>query len=469
MVKINRRSFMKTALAAGAFPFLPGCSTFGRDKVRIACVGIGNRAAEVIECLERTGLYEFVALCDTDLDGEQCAKVLGKYASLPRFTDFRKMLDATAGMIDAVSVCTPDFSHFPALMAAMKRGLAVFSEKPLAHTFEECELLMAAERKYGIVTQMGNQGHSGVNYYQFKHYVETGVIDVSKLKRLVAHMNSARRWHKWNGRVSAFPTGEALPRGLDWDTWLGTASYHAYSKDYVGGEWRSWYDFGNGALGDWGAHTMDTMHRFFNLGLPTEVKIKSVKGWNPFVFPMQDTLLYTFEAAGRRPKIELEWYEGIKNLPTFGKGYKYITGKGIPASGAGTGAKKGQLRPGKYFELSDGTAWEGASHGNPILMCGESNEVPDYPFKDLPSKDPRLDHYVNFAKAVMGQDEAHSPFSIAAPLTEVFCLGCIAQRLNRGFKFDPVAKQVVGDETANRLLKGSEGTPRRGWEEFYRV
>ena len=69
----------------------------------------------------------------------------------------------------------------------------------------------------------------------------------------------------------------------------------------------------------------------------------------------------------------------------------------------------------------------------------------------------------------MGQDEAHSPFSIAAPLTEVFCLGCIAQRLNRGFKFDPVAKQVVGDETANRLLKGSEGTPRRGWEEFYRV
>ena len=283
MVKINRRSFMKTALAAGAFPFLPGCSTFGRDKVRIACVGIGNRAAEVIECLERTGLYEFVALCDTDLDGEQCAKVLGKYASLPRFTDFRKMLDATAGMIDAVSVCTPDFSHFPALMAAMKRGLAVFSEKPLAHTFEECELLMAAERKYGVVTQMGNQGHSGVNYYQFKHYVETGVIDVSKLKRLVAHMNSARRWHKWNGRVSAFPTGEALPRGLDWDTWLGTASYHAYSKDYVGGEWRSWYDFGNGALGDWGAHTMDTMHRFFNLGLPTEVKIKSVKGWNPFV------------------------------------------------------------------------------------------------------------------------------------------------------------------------------------------
>jgi len=467
---VSRRGFMKSALAAGAFPFLPGCATFGRDKVRIACVGIGNRAAEVIGCLEHAGLFEMVALCDTDLEGPQCAKVLAKYPSLPRFTDFRKMLDAVAGRIDAVTVCTPDFSHFPALMDAMRRGLAVFSEKPLAHTFEECELLMAAERKYGVVTQMGNQGHSGKNYYQFRHYVETGVIDVSKLSRLVAHMNSPRRWHKWNGKVAAFPTGEAMPKGLDWDTWLGTAAWHEYSKDYVQGEWRSWYDFGNGCLGDWGAHTMDTMHRFFSLGLPSEVKIKDVSGWNPFVFPMQDTLVYTFPAAGRRPKIDLEWYEGRTNRPKFGKGYKMLVpGGAIPASGAGTGTVKGELPPGKYFTLSDGTAWEGTSHANPILMCGDSNEVPDYPFKDLPNDDPRLDHYVNFARAVMGQEPANSPFSVTAPLSEVFCLGCIAQRLNRGFKFDPVAKHVVGDEAAERLLKGSEGTPRRGWEEFYRV
>ena len=95
----TRRGFMKTALAAGAFPFLPGCATFGRDKVRVACVGVGNRASEVIKCLEKTGLYEFVALCDTDLEGEQCANVLGRYPTLPRFTDFRKMLDAVGGRI----------------------------------------------------------------------------------------------------------------------------------------------------------------------------------------------------------------------------------------------------------------------------------------------------------------------------------------------------------------------------------
>ena len=102
-------------------------------------------------------------------------------------------------------------------------------------------------------------------------------------------------------------------------------------------------------------------------------------------------------------------------------------------------------------------------------MCGESNEVPDYPFKGVPGEDPRLNHYVNFVRAVMGQDEAHSPFSVAAPLSEVFCLGCIAQRLNRSLKFDPAKKQFVGDDEANALLKGSKGTPRKGWEEFYRV
>ena len=134
----------------------------------------------------------------------------------------------------------------------------------------------------------------------------------------------------------------------------------------------------------------------------------------------------------------------------------------IIAPGAGTGAVKGQLRPGKYFELSDGTAWQGGSHSSPISRCGDGGKVPSYP-------KPGSNHYANFLLAVMGREETRSPFSVTAPLSEVFCLGCIAQRLNRGFKFDPVAKRVVGDAEADALLKGSKGTPRKGWEEFYRV
>ena len=464
---IDRRMFLKGAVAAGAFPYLAKCSwarTFGPgDKVRLACVGIGQQAWGDIKQFQKTGLCEIVALCDTDLQGKQCAQALKTYPDAPRFTDFRKMLDAMAGKIDAVAVMTPDFSHFPALMAAIKRGLPVFSEKPLAHTFEECELLMKAAAKYGVATQMGNQGHSGANYYQFKHYVETGVIDVSKLTRLVAHMNNPRRWHKWNGKVSAFPTGEKMPRGLDWDTWLGTATYHEYSKDYVQGEWRSWYDFGNGALGDWGAHTMDTMHRFFELGLPTEVKIKDVGGWNPFVFPMQDTLVFSFAAKGKRPAIDLEWYEGRKNLPKLPAGHKSIAwGKDIPTAKGSTAKDVKGLAPGKFFCLSDGTAWQGGSHSSPISRCGDGGKPPAYPKSGS-------NHYANFLLAVMGREQTRSPFSVTAPLSEVFCLGCIAQRLNRGFKFDPVKKCVVGDDEANLLLKGSKGTPRMGWEEFYRI
>ena len=468
--QIGRRGFLKGIIAAGVFPHLAfarnGREFASGDKVRLACVGIGQRAWSDILEFEKTNLVEIVALCDTDLEGKQCEKALAKYPAAPRFTDFRKMLDAMEGKIDAVAVMGPDFSHFPALMDTMRRGLAVFSEKPLAHTFEECELLLAAAAKYGVVTQMGNQGHSGDNYWQFKEYVEKGIIDVSKLKRLVAHMNMPRRWHKWNGKVAAFPSGEKMPHGLDWDTWLGTAAFHEYSKDYVQGEWRSWYDFGNGCLGDWGAHTMDTMHRFFDLGLPSEVRIRDVQGWNPFVFPMQDTLTFRFAAKGRRPAIDLDWYEGVNNEPTLPDGYRRKGwSKDIPAAKGSTAEDaKSRLSPGKFFEMADGTFWQGSSHYAPIFMCNTDGKVPPYTRAKGKS-----DHYTNFFLAVMGREETRSPFSVAAPLCEVFCLGCIAQRLNRNIRFDPVAKRIVGDEEADALLKGSKGTPRKGWEEFYKV
>lgn len=191
MNTVSRRSFLQAALAAGAFPLLPVHGAFGRDKVRLACVGVGQQAWNDIQQFSKTGICEIAALCDTDIKfGRQCAAAKKRFPNVPQFTDFRKMLDAMEGKIDAVAVMNPDFSHFPALMGAMKRGLPVFSEKPLAHTFEECELLMAAAKKYKVATQMGNQGHSGDNYFQFRDYVQKGILDVSKLTRLVAHMNN---------------------------------------------------------------------------------------------------------------------------------------------------------------------------------------------------------------------------------------------------------------------------------------
>jgi hypothetical protein len=209
---------------------------------------------------------------------------------------------------------------------------------------------------------------------------------------------------------------------------------------------------------------MDTMHRFFDLGLPTEIRIKDVKGWNPYVFPMQDTLTFKFAAKGKRPAIDLDWYEGVTNKPTLPKGYRQLAwGSDIPAAKGSTAEDAVKnLIPGKFFEMKDGTVWQGGSHSSAIFMCGTDGKVPEYP-------KPGSNHYANFLLAVMGREETRSPFSVSSPLSEVFCLGVIAQRLNRGFAFDPVSKRVIGDEEADKLLKGSPNTPRKGWEEFYKV
>ena len=453
---MNRREFLKGAAAAGAMPLLPACFSPGsyaiNEKVRLACVGIGNQAWNDIRRFAGTGMCEIAGLCDTDLSGRQCAAALSAYPKAPRFTDFRRMLDALDGRIDAVAVMTPDHSHFPALMDAMRRGLAVFCEKPLAHSMREHELLLAMAKKSGVVTQMGNQGHSEANLYQFRHYVETGVIDPAKLVKLVAHMNNDRRWYKFGGKVSGLPAAEPLPEGLDWNAWLAGAADPGYSQKYMNGEWRSWYGFGSGCLGDWGAHTMDTMHRFFDLGLPVAVEISDVKGWNPFVFPLQDTLTFSFPAKGKRPAVDLEWREGIANLPELPSGYK-----------KGFSLKEGSfVKPGKIIRLSDGTAWQGSSHGSTLFRC-DDGFAPDYP---APKTGPSS-HYENFLKSVAGLERPNSPFEVAVPLCEVFSIGIVAQRLNRGFGFDPVAKTAPHDAEAARLLQGPE--PRREWGEFYRV
>lgn len=455
-MKMDRKSFIKGALASGALPFLSGCfnpkAYTANGRVRLACVGIGHQAWHDIQMFVKTGLCEVVGLCDTDLAGSQCRGALSAFPDAPRFTDFRKMFDALGATVDAVAVMTPDHSHFPALMEAMRRGYAVFSEKPLAHTFRENELLMATAKKTGVVTQMGNQGHSEANLYQFRHYVETGILDPAKITKLVAHMNKDRRWYKFKGQVSGFPAAEVLPKGLDWNMWQAGVPQHDYSSAYMQGEWRSWYDFGTGCLGDWGAHTMDTMHRFFDLGLPTEVKIADVRGWNAFVYPLQDTVTYSFAAKGRRPAVDLEWREGLANLPSLPNGYKQ-----------GFSMTRGSfVKPGKIIYLSDGTVWQGSSHGSTLFRCGDGF-APEYPAP----KTSGLSHYENFLKAVRGEEKTNSPFEIAAPLCEVFCLGIAAQRLNRGFAFDPVAKTAPHDAEANLLLRGPE--PRAGWENYYKV
>jgi hypothetical protein len=459
---LHRRTFLKGALATGALAFAPGIlkAAPGGDKVRLACIGIGNRGADVVRDLHKTGLAEIVAFCDTDMGSKPTEPILKLLPEVPRFKDFRVLFDKMGKDIDAVSIATPDFSHFPIAMLAMSLGKHVYVEKPMAHSFLQLELMMAAEKKYKVVCQMGNQGHSDANYFQFKTWVDAGVI--RNVTKITAFMNNSRRWHGM--KVDGYLPDQPVPESLDWDVWLATAKQHAYNKGYTNGDWRSWFDFGNGALGDWGAHIFDTSHEFLHLGLPTEVEPK-LEGYSPLIFPQASTLAFRFPKRGELPPVELTWYDGQNNVPPLPADFgAAVVDPNIPPPTSGSIDTKKQP-PGKVIYGED-LVFKGGTHGSTLQIIGGDKA------KDIESKLPKVpkspsNHAANFLKAVKGEEKTRSNFAVAGPLCQAMAIGIIAQRVNATVKFDPVTKQITNHKIANELLKGVP--PRQDWQQYYRL
>ena len=464
VAQLRRRSFLKGVLATGAASvFAPRLllAGFPAGKVNLACIGVGNRAAEDIAMFHKTGLVNFVALCDTDMGAPHTQKTLKLIPDAPRFQDFRQMFEKMGKDIDAVCVAVPDFSHFPIAMLAMSLGKHVYCEKPMGHSFRQIELMMAAEKKYNVAAQMGNQGHSEANYFQFKAWTEAGII--KNVTKITAYMNSARRWHGM--KVSGLLPEQPIPATLDWETWLTTAEEHKYNVGYVNGDWRSWFDFGNGALGDWGAHIFDTAHEFLQLGLPTEVEAVKLDGYSPFIFPQASTLAFRFPARGTQPPLELTWYDGQNNLPPLpdDMGDSVVDGNIPPPSKGAIDTKK--RPPGKVI-YGEGLTFKGGSHATTLKIIPESKAA------EMASKLPPVpkspsNHYVNFLRACKGEEKCRSNFAVAGPLCQTMALGVIAQRVNAKLTFDPISKQITNHKVANGLLAGV--SPRKDWEQYYKL
>ena len=465
---MRRRSFLKRVLVAGAAaPFAPqlifaqaGKAT-PNERVNLACIGVGNRANDDILAFDKTGLVNFVAFCDVDMGAPHTLATLKKFPEVPRFQNAEKMFDKLGKEIDAVLVAVPDFSHFPNAMLALMHGKPVYCEKPMGHTFQEVELMMAAEKKYSLACQMGNQGHSEANYFQFKAWTEAGII--KNVTRIKAFMNGKRRWHGM--KVNDFLAKQEIPATLDWDRWLATAPQHDYNQGYINGDWRSWFEFGNGALGDWGAHIFDTAHEFLQLGLPTEVNAVKLDGHSPLIFPQASTLSFKFAARGDKPPLELTWYDGQQNLPPLPDEFgESVVDPNIPPPSKGSLDTK-VLAPGKVI-YGEGLTFKGGSHASTLKI------IPEAKAKDMASKLPAVpkspsNHYVNFLRAVKGQEKCRSSFAVAGPLCQTMALGVLAQRLNAKLEFNSVKKQITNDKLANALLVGPP--PRKGWEQFYQV
>ncbi|MBQ2566133.1 MAG: Gfo/Idh/MocA family oxidoreductase [Bacteroidales bacterium] len=472
---LTRRNFLKSMAAASAgLAFAPGDFVAAaaerkgpksKDKVKIAYIGIGNRGDQIIHAFADTGMVDVVALCDVDLDGPQCEAVLKMYPKAKRFRDFREMFDKCGNEFEAVAAAVPDFDHFPIVMLCLDQGKHIYIEKPLCRTFHEAELIMDSARRHpNVVTQMGNQGHSEENYFQFKTWKEAGII--KDITAVTAHMNDSRRWHNYDSKmVKPFPA-EPLPKNMDWDTWLGPIGWHDYNINYHQGNWRSWYDMGMGALGDWGAHLFDTVHEFLELGLPYEISLEYANGHNDFFYPYSSTILFRFPQRNGMPPCDLTWYDGLDNLPPLPEHYWDAAGAAadIPASGQNTGPAS-KLKPGRILYSKD-LIFKGASHGTPLSII--PNEAGIEAMKHLPEvpKSPS-NHFENFLLSCQGLEKTRSPFEVSGVLAQVFCLGVIAQRLNAKLFFDPRTKQFTNNEFANAMLAGLP--PRKGWEQFYKM
>lgn len=465
----SRRNFLKRSALFASFTILPSHFVLGQkssggqlppsQRVNLAAIGIGNQGRGDLKNLFSSGHCNVVALCDVDLKGKHTQESQASHPNARCFTDFRVMFDQMGDEIDAVLIAIPDHAHFCVAMLAMSLGKHVYVEKPLAHTFGQCQRLIDLAARSGVVTQMGNQGHSGANYFQFKSWTEAGII--KDVKRISAFMNKDRRWHGWGESVTKYPS-QPLPDGMDWDTWHCSGPVHPFSDRLHPQEWRSWYDYGCGAFGDWGPHILDTAHRFLKLGLPNEISALKRDGANDFVFPQASTIQFKFAKRKAMPPCTVTWYDGTKNLPEVEEELGELVKN--PETGKMEIKPLNVSKPGKIIYGKDLT-FAGGSHSDALRV------VPQKKFMEVRETLPRItgknsNHYTNYLLACKGEEESRSPFRVSGELTQVFNLGVIAQRLGGTITFDSKTRQITNNKTANALL---DPAPRRGWEAYYKL
>ena len=410
-------------------------------KVRLAIVGVGFRGHEQIVEYSRIANVEIVAFADVSKKHSKAN--CEKFPQVPFFEDYREMLTKMGDQIDAVSIATPDFTHFNIAMMSMFYGKHVYVEKPLTHTIEEARIIARAAEHFGVVNQMGNQGQSGVGMLTFNKWVEEGIIPYPT--KVTGWFNeSNRRWYSW-GKVDGYPKGSPVPKDLNWDLWLNKAAYHNYDPKLEPGNWRAWFDFGCGVLGDWGAHLLDAVYMNFDLGLPYEIK-SELTDKSDYIFPKAAKLTFLFNGGDHQHPMQIDWYEGVNNLPPFDPELTDIKNPG-------------------YLMECPGIMFKGESHGKAVSI------LPKEKFLEMRPTLPRVtgkasNHFQNFVNACQGTEKTRSPFSKAAKLTEVFLLGCIAQRYEGTLKYDAENMRITNHPEADKMIRNYK--PREGWNEFYK-
>ncbi len=471
---ISRRHFLgKSAATAFSFTVLPSYLALGKkdkagnvppsQRLNLGCVGVGNRGNAVITGLCAKGNAMPVAFADVHYNNSpRGEKTLAAFPDVRRFADFRVMLDTMGDDIDAVSVATPDHTHFVIALEAMRRGKQVYVEKPLTHTFRESELLMQAEKKYKVVTQMGNQGHTSGGASQFQQLVKGGVAkDINKIEAFFKPFKHPGIWfYEKEQRIEKYPGAEEIPAALNWDLWCGPAEMKPYNSLYHPQTWRAFFLYGCGIFGDWGAHILDFAHDYLELGLPSRVEKIDMLDHNQIIFPRLSKLSMHFPKRGKSlPPVDLIWADGYGVKPEVDEQYwdKKEDGSSNHPNLDDTGSTLLHRKDGKFVIYR-------GSHGS------ASSLLPRVTMREYAQyvKQPKViqSHQENFVQACLGNGTTTSPFSVSGELTQLLHLGVACQYLNESFDFDRKTKRILGNTHAQAILDGPEARP--GWRDYYK-
>ena len=480
--EFSRRDFLRgSLLTAGAFA-LGGCATLTAppkprvrlpdEKLNLGAIGAGGKGSSDIDEMLDAGM-NIVALCDVDeiILLKKAKEIREKNPNVRLYRDFRVMLEREK-KLDAVTVSTPDHMHAPAAALAMSLGKHVYCQKPLTHTIWEARRLRELARQYGVVTQMGNQGSGSSELRRGVEVLQAGVI------------GPIREVHVWTNRP-IWPQGierpqrvDIVPDTLDWNLWLGVAPERPFVGDepapgkgklwesrygehftnvgvYHPFKWRGWHDFGTGALGDMACHTCNLAFRALDLGYATEVEAQT-EGGKSETYPLHAKVRFQFPQRGNKPPVKFMWYEGgWKPDAELIQDVKQLSGE-IPSAGCyfigdkGRFFSAGDYGGGNSIRLNEEPKLRGIGHHE---LC-----------KAMPETLPRIkNHYKEWVDACAAgkPDDPYSRFDIAAYLTEIILVGCIALRMpDRKIEWDGPNMRSPNTPEAEPLIRIAY---RKGW------
>jgi hypothetical protein len=454
----TRRQFLRySALAAAGAATLTSYSQprprrlGAGDKLRLACVGAGGKGeSDVQDC----GGEEIVALCDVD-EG-MAGKSRQSFPNAKFYFDWREMLEKEGKNIDAVTVSTPDHLHALVASAAIKMGKHVYCQKPLTQTVYEARHLRQLAKEYGVVTQMGNQGSSEDGLRRAVEVVQAGII------------GPVKQIHVWTNRpiwpqgLRRPPGEDPLPPNFKWDLWLGPAPARPYKHDvYNPFKWRGWFEFGTGALGDMACHTANLPFRAAKLGYPRLVELVGHSELNPDTYPKTAKIRFVFPPREGLPETEFFWYDGnpedqsVKPLrppQEITANIKELMEK-VPDSGCLLVGEKGEI-----FSPDDyGSRFFLKLNGEKDLVNGTVHQAAKAVPVTLPRNphqgDTDLRQHLEWIAACKGGPTPFSNFDIAAYLTEIILLGCVALRVGKKLEWDGPNMRAVNAPEAAQFVK----------------